>query len=365
MSQAVRLFCVILFARLVTSVWTDFDLVRPFYGAWGSEGIIPYIKIDSRNNNGPNVTENANFGFSMAVVGDLDGNGVDDLAVGATGESVFRDGSKMINAGGVYILFMLKNGTVDKSVRIGSMLNGGPLLSTDDRFGYSIAALGDLDGDSVPDIAVGAPGVILSSVYILYLRANGTAKARTLIRGPFAGTVPANVSNPSIPVYVPNGPTIRYGSQLGYAVAAVGDMNGDGITEIAASSIDQSGGLSRVYIMFMHRNGSVMNYTTIGSGIGGGPVLDRVFTGFGSALLMLPDFDGDGIAELVVGAKFLFDAGSENVRAGKAFFCFMAANGTVKSSQEIGELSLGVDQPMPSLVRNLVNCAVFICAYTV
>lgn len=335
-------------------IFTDFDLVRPWRGAWGSDGITPYIKIDGQTNNGPNCSAAAAFGYSVAVIGDLDGNGVDDIVVGAIGENAVDNGDVLIGVGGVYVMFMNNNGSVIRHVHISHLENGGPRLTTADQFGYSVAALGDLDGDSIPDIAVGAPAVALPSVYVLYLKADGTARDYTLIRGDYGGgggnsTIVGNAS------YIPNGPPIFYGSRFGTAVTALSDMDGDGVIELAVSSINSGGGLSRVFIIYITRNSTMKSYTEFGPGVAGGPNIPIAFTGFGASLLIMPDFDGDNISELVVGARFLDDPGSVNRRAGKSYFCFLNANGTVKSYTEHGEWSISVDQAMPNVVRLLYN----------
>jgi hypothetical protein len=73
------------------------------------------------------------------------------LAVGA-------DGDNTSGAGAAYIFFMNTDGTVSSSIKIASDTNGGPTLTSGDLFGKSVAGIGDLDGDGVLDLAVGANG---------------------------------------------------------------------------------------------------------------------------------------------------------------------------------------------------------------
>ncbi|MEO2201964.1 MAG: integrin alpha, partial [Nitrosopumilus sp.] len=85
-------------------------------------------------------------------VGDLDGNGVNDLAVGA-----FDDNGEGTDRGAVHIIFLNSDGTLTKqSVEINDSTANGPTLSDTDKFGTSVADIGDLDGNGVNDLAVGA-----------------------------------------------------------------------------------------------------------------------------------------------------------------------------------------------------------------
>lgn len=103
----------------------------------------------------PNLLEIIDlFGSSAASLGDLDGDDVTDIAVGARGDD---DGSS--DAGAVYVLFLNSNGTVGSSVKISrSQGNFTGYLEAFDRFGTSVASVGDLDGDGIGDLAVGADG---------------------------------------------------------------------------------------------------------------------------------------------------------------------------------------------------------------
>jgi len=79
------------------------------------------------------------------------------------------------NRGVIYELFMNRDGTVKKSVQIGSGVNGGPDIPNDSFFGDAVAGLGDLNGDGVTELAVGAlgdptGGTNRGAVYVLFLK---------------------------------------------------------------------------------------------------------------------------------------------------------------------------------------------------
>ncbi len=92
------------------------------------------------------------FGNSKASLGDLDGDGIGDMAVGAPNDD---DGSS--NRGAVWILFLNTDGTVKSYQKINNTEGGfnGP-LGGGDKFGFSLASLGNLEGDGVGSLAVGA-----------------------------------------------------------------------------------------------------------------------------------------------------------------------------------------------------------------
>ena len=82
-------------------------------------------------------------------MGDIDGDGVPDLAAGAHGNW----GS---SRGAVHVMLMNADGTVKSTSEINDTTPNGPVLADHDHFGSSVTLLGDLDGDGVPDLAVGA-----------------------------------------------------------------------------------------------------------------------------------------------------------------------------------------------------------------
>ena len=109
------------------------------------------------------------LGTALSSLGDLDGNGITDLAVGDQYAPKKRTGA-------VWILFLQSDGTVRRHQKINQRAGGfGGVLNFDDNFGQGVAGLGDIDGDGFVDLAVGAPedddgGEDRGAVWILSLQ---------------------------------------------------------------------------------------------------------------------------------------------------------------------------------------------------
>ena len=109
------------------------------------------VEINDTTTNGPVLADSDSFGFSVANIGDLNGDGVNDLAVGA-----YLDDGDSSNRGAVHIMFMNTDGSVDSTIEINDTTTNGPVIINQDYFGRSIANIDDLDGNGVNDLAVGA-----------------------------------------------------------------------------------------------------------------------------------------------------------------------------------------------------------------
>jgi hypothetical protein len=106
--------------------------------------------------NSPNITltsASAGFGKAIAVIGDLDSDSKGEIAIGAPNSVInnYRD------TGSVYIVKGSATGTVSLDAAPAALLVRIDGASLFNRFGSSIAAMGDVDGDGKPDFAVGAP----------------------------------------------------------------------------------------------------------------------------------------------------------------------------------------------------------------
>mmetsp|Transcript_11040 Transcript_11040/g.25780 ORF Transcript_11040/g.25780 Transcript_11040/m.25780 type:complete len:192 (+) Transcript_11040:383-958(+) len=107
-------------------------------------------------------------------MGDMPGDNVTDLAVGAIGDDDGGDGR-----GAVYLLFLTTGGRVKSFSKISSTQgNFTANLDDVDKFGYSVASVGDVSGDGVTDLVVGAirdddGGKDRGAVYLLFLTTGG------------------------------------------------------------------------------------------------------------------------------------------------------------------------------------------------
>lgn len=268
------------------------------------------------------------FGISVAALGDLNGDGVGDLAVGA---NLDDDGGS--NQGAVWILFLNPDGTVSAHQRISETsgnLGGG--LDPSDGFGISVAALGDLDGDGVGDLAVGANldddgGTDQGALWILFLNTDGTVESKqkiSALQGGFTGH-------------------LDLVDLFGRSVAALGDLDGDGVEDVAVGApLDDDGASDQgaVWILFLNSNGTVASHRKLSETAGG-------FTGvldpndfFGISLAAL-DLDGDGTRDLAVGAS-LDDDGNEADGEGAVWLLFLDPQGNVGGQQKISETQGGL-----------------------
>lgn len=268
------------------------------------------------------LSNSDHFGNSVAGIGDLNNDGTEDIVVGAEGAGT---------GGSIYTCFMNSNGTVNASQQITTGVGGmvGTLDAGDD-FGYTVAAIGDLDNDGVMDIAVGAEedsdnGSSIGAVWIIFLNSNGTVKAEQKINetnGGFSGNLNVN-------------------DRFSYGLAGIGDLNNDGNEDIAVGALmDDDGGNGRgaVWILFLNSNGTVASHQKISDTQGTFTAALQDADNFGSAIAGLGDLNNDGNEDIAVGA-YLDDDGSSD--AGAVYILFLNSNGTVDSHQKISDTQGG------------------------
>lgn len=344
-----------------------------------------YDKISDGTNNFPadSLDDGDRFGYSVAGIGDLDKDGVNDMVVGA-----FADDDGATSAGAVWVLFMNANGTVKDNQKISNWSGGlGNILTSNSFFGAAVEGLGDLNGDGVVDIAVGS-SYLNQAVYILFLDTDGTVQSYqkiasgiggftgTLNSGDFFGESVANIGDLNGDgiidlavgaygnddggsargavwiLFLDTDGTVKSqleisdgnngfpadsldnSDYLGYSVSSIGDLNKDGITDIAVGAIkdDDIYDAGAIWILFLDTNGTVQSYQKISATQGNFNGVLNTGNNFGSSCQYMGDIDNDGYTNLMVGA-WKDDAGGGD--KGAVWILNVDTNGVVIDENKI------------------------------
>ncbi len=183
--------------------------------------------------NAPAIEPGHFFGTAVAGIGDFDGDGVPDLAVGSdstdlTYAKVCRgsgsSSTTVLNTGSMHVLMMNSDGSVKDSFTIDGATENGPVLGEFEFFGISVAAIGDLDGDGVTEMAGGSNrgdggGLDRGEVHVMYMNRDGSIKATQTLDD-----------------LAPNGPSLDDYNFFGFAMSSSADVNGDGRPDIAVGA---------------------------------------------------------------------------------------------------------------------------------
>ena len=234
---------------------------------------------------------NDEVGYSVAGVGDVDGDGYDDILIGAKYIDVFDT-----NDGAAYLFLGSDGGwSMDRSIATADASFAG--MAADDRAGHHVAAGGDVDGDGFDDMLVAAPtsddgGIDAGQIYVILGRAEGWA-----LDTPLDSTTASMIGEAA-------------DDYLG-AAAGLGDVDGDGLGDLLFGSLYNDGGgnaAGAVYVIpgFVCEDVDGDGFSTCDSDCddsdasvfpGAPDPCDGVDSDCGGALDLEYDDDADGISE--------------------------------------------------------------------
>ncbi len=302
---------VIIGAFLYDNGQTDEGKVFLYYGS--PLGLLPVAIWTAEGNQA-----SAQFGYSVACAGDVNGDGYSDVIVGANSydNALSDEGKAFVYYGSILGLSSTPNWTA-VSNQAGS------------QFGWSISTAGDVNNDGYSDIIVGAP----------LFNGGETNEGKAFVYyGSYTGlSTTANWT--------------CEGNQLnalyGYSVSTAGDVNGDGFSDVIV-------GASRYDTPIIDEGRAFVYY---GSSAGLSPTANWIseshpfayYSYYGSSVSTAGDVNGDGYSDVIVGAYF-YDSGEPD--EGKVFAYYGSSSGLPPTASWTAESN----QPYARF-GNSVSCA--------
>ena len=295
-----------------------------------------------------------NLGYSVAGAGDINGDGLDDLIVAS------RDGDDGgTDAGEAYIVYGKANPAVgDPGTQFGALVGSHRVLDTtslsvtdgfilqgdaaEDKLGRSVSGAGDINGDGIDDLIVGANqgddgGSNAGEAYIVYGKAGaGTQFGTEVITAGVMRQVLDTTDLAPAAGFILQGD--MEGDNLGWSVAGAGDINGDGLADLIAGaylSDDSEMDAGAAYIIYgkVGTAGTQFGMAVTADGEtrqvldtdGLAPTDGFILQGdaaddfLGWSVSGAGDINGDGFDDLIAGAHLGDDGG---VNAGEAYVVY-------------------------------------------
>jgi hypothetical protein len=262
------------------------------------------------------------LGWSVSSAGDVNGDGFDDLMLGAP--EADAAGNAKHNAGESYVIFGGGVSVADIDLATLTAGQGFRIFGVDvnDYLGYSVSSAGDVNGDGFTDLIIGAQGAdaagnaktLAGESYVIFGHNAGFADIDLAALQPSQGfrILGADVND-----------------TLGHSVSSAGDVNGDGFTDlIVGAPLAGAAGSARgfagdSYVIFGGNAGFAdidLAALSLAQGfriLGADAVDDS-----GQSVSSAGDVNGDGFDDVIVGAPFADAPGNAKNSAGESYVIF-------------------------------------------
>ena len=222
----------------------------------------------------------AQFGSSVNTAGDVNGDGYDDVIIGAPGYSndQVQEGRAYIYLGSEVGLSIVPAWTAESN-------------HDDAYFGFSVSTAGEVNGDGYDDVIIGAP---------FYTDNDHVQEGRAFV---YLGSAVGLSTD-----HAWTADNDQTGAQFGLSVSTGGDMNGDGFGDVIVGAPNHHSDEGRAYVFFGSEVGlsGVPDWTAD---------CDQWGAYYGLAVSTAGDVDGDGYDDIIVGAPYYSNGQAEEGRA--------------------------------------------------
>ncbi|GGH69742.1 hypothetical protein GCM10011318_11070 [Phaeocystidibacter marisrubri] len=265
------------------------------------------------------------FGNSVSSAGDVNGDGYSDVIVGAYQYTNGQtdEGAAFVYLGSASGLSAVPSDTLELNLEYS-------------EFGFSVSSAGDVNGDGYSDVIVGAPypnsaAITNDGAFFVFLgSASGLSRTPANMKSSQLGSeLGQSVASAPMNMFVSFQP-LPNNFNIGYSVSSAGDVNGDGYSDVIVGAAYYSNGQTE--------EGAAYVYLGSSTGLSSTPAnileSNQANANFGWSVSSAGDVNGDGYSDVIVGA-YRYDNGQSE--EGAAYVYLGSATGLSSTPANIFE----------------------------